>query len=60
MLPITFGILRDKERADLGMATAVIEHKAALTIDDVKRELESMKRSAIEVEAEPVSEEEED
>lgn len=47
VLPICFGILRDKERADLGMATSVIEHKATLTIDDVKKELESMKRAVV-------------
>ena len=50
VLPITFGILRDKERADLGQATSVIEHRATLTIDDVKRELEAMKRAAIDAE----------
>ena len=32
---------------DLGQATAVIEHKAILTIDDVKAQLEQMKRGAI-------------
>ena len=29
------------------MATSVIEHKATLTIDDVKKELEEMKRATI-------------
>jgi len=46
VLPITFGILRDKEKNDLGMATSVIEHKASLTIDDVRKELEAIKRDA--------------
>ena len=52
VLPITFGILRDKEKNDLGQATAVIEHKATLTIDDVKAQLEEMKRGAVDVEVE--------
>ena len=47
VLPITFGILRDKEKNDLGMATSVIEHKASLSIEDVRKELAEMKRSAI-------------
>ena len=46
VLSITFGILRDKEKNDLGMATNVIEHKASLTIDDVRKELEAIKRDA--------------
>ena len=50
VLPIMFGILRDKERADLGQATSVIEHKASLTIDDVRRELAEMKRDAVDAE----------
>jgi len=37
---------------DLGQATAVIEHKATLTIDDVKAQLEQMKRGAVEAEVE--------
>ena len=52
VLPITFGILRDKEKNDLGQATAVIEHKATLTIDDVKAQLEQMKSGAIDAEVE--------
>lgn len=47
VLPITFGILRDKEKNDLGMATSVIEHKASLSIEDVRKELAEIKRSAI-------------
>ena len=50
VLPITFGILRDKEKNDLGMATSVIEHKASLSIEDVRKELAEMKRSAIDAE----------
>ena len=46
VLPICFGIFRDKERADLGQAQAVVEHKRVITIDEVKRELEEMKRDA--------------
>ena len=45
----------DKSQAqmnDLGQATAVIEHKATLTIDDVKAQLEQMKRGAVEAEVE--------
>ncbi len=49
VLPIMFGILRDKEKNDLGMATSVIEHKASVSIDDVRRELAEMKKDAIEV-----------
>ena len=39
VLPICFGILRDKERTDLGQAHQVIEHKQTITIEDVNREL---------------------
>jgi len=46
VLPITFGILRDKEKNDLGQATSVIEHKASITIDDVRKELEAIKNNA--------------
>ena len=52
VLPICFGILRDKERADLGQASTVIEHKRTVTIEDVKSELEAMKQEAIEVKTE--------
>ena len=51
VLPITFGILRDKEKNDLGMATSVIEHKASVSIEDVRKELAEMKQNAIDVEA---------
>lgn len=50
VLPITFGILRDKEKNDLGMATSVIEHKASVSIEDVRKELAEMKQNAIDAE----------
>ena len=50
VLPITFGILRDKEKNDLGMATSVIEPKASVSIEDVRKELAEMKQNAIDVE----------
>jgi hypothetical protein len=57
VLPITFGILRDKEKNDLGMATSVVEHKGSVSIDDVKRELEAMKKGAIDAEVSTRSDE---
>ena len=54
VLPITFGILRDKEKNDLGMATSVIEHKASVSIEDVRKELAEMKQNAIDVETKEV------
>ena len=53
VLPICFGILRDKERGDLGQAQTVVEHKQTLTIDQVKRELDEMKRNAEDVDPDP-------
>ena len=50
VLPIAFGILRDKEKNDLGQATSIVEHKKVVTIDEVQRELESMRTEAIEAE----------
>jgi hypothetical protein len=50
VLPICFGILRDKERADLGQASTIIEHKRTVTIDDVRADLEAMKKEAIDAE----------
>lgn len=44
VLPIAWGILRDKEKADQGQATQIVEHKKALTLDQVKAELDQMKR----------------
>lgn len=52
VLPVTFGILRDKEKNDLGQATSVVEHKTTITIDEVRQELEQMKQGAIEAEVE--------
>jgi len=40
------GILRDKERADLGQAQSVVEHKRVITIEEVRKELDEMKRDA--------------
>ena len=57
VLPITFGILRDKEKNDLGMATSVIEHKASVSIEDVRKELAEMKQNAIDVQTKEVSDE---
>ena len=51
VLPITFGILRDKEKNDLGQATAVIEHKTAITLEQVKGELDKMREEVIEVDS---------
>jgi hypothetical protein len=52
VLPICFGILRDKERADLGQASTIIEHKKVVTLDDVRADLEAMKKEAVEVKVE--------
>lgn len=49
VLPIAFGILRDKEKSDLGQASSVIEHKKVLTIDEVRSELNSLRSQATEV-----------
>jgi hypothetical protein len=50
LLPICYGVLRDHQRKDAGMADHVIEVKRSLTLQDVKRELESFKKDAIDVE----------
>ncbi len=52
VLPVLFGIVRDKEKADLNQATSVIEHKTTVTIDDVKKELDDLRRDAVDVEVE--------
>ena len=49
VLPIAFGILRDKEKNDLGQATSIIEHKKVLTIDEVKAELDEMRAEVIDI-----------
>lgn len=48
-LGILFGILRDKEKNDLGQATSIVEHKKVLTVDEVQKELDAMKAEVIEV-----------
>ena len=52
VLPICFGILRDKEMADAGKASTIIEHKKTLTVEEVRTQLEEMKKEAIEVKTE--------
>jgi hypothetical protein len=52
VLPVLFGIVRDKEKSDLNQATHIIEHKTSVTIDDVKKELDDLRRDAVEVEVE--------
>ena len=49
VLPIAFGILRDKEKNDLGQATSIVEHKKVMTIDEVQKELEDIKAEVIDV-----------
>ena len=43
VLPIAFGILRDKEKSDLGQATSIVEHKKVVSLDEVQKELDAMK-----------------
>lgn len=54
-LGVTFGILRDKEKADLGQASQTIEVKKVATLDDVRGHLEALRkeRDADIIEAEP-------
>lgn len=49
VLPVAFGILRDKEKSDLGQATTITETRNKITINDVKAELEAMKANAIDI-----------
>jgi len=49
VLPVAFGILRDKEKADLGQASTITENRNKVTINDVKAELEAMRVNAIDV-----------
>jgi hypothetical protein len=49
VLPICFGILRDKEKNDLGQATSIVEHKKVLTIDEVQKELDGLKGEVIDI-----------
>ena len=46
-LPIAFGILRDKEKNDLGQATSIVEHKKFQTIDEVQKELDAMRDAEV-------------
>ena len=48
VLPIAFGILRDKEKSDQGQATTIIEHKRTLTIEEVQADLARMRGKASE------------
>ena len=43
---------REKEKNDLGQATQTIEVRKTLSIEDVRVELEEMKREAIDVDVE--------
>ena len=54
LLPVCWGILRDHTRKDQGMATHTLEVRKTLTLADVKRELEDMKKDAIEGEVEDI------
>jgi len=47
VLPIAFGILADKERQYQGEASAIIEHRQVVTIDEVRKELDAIKSSAV-------------
>ena len=49
VLAIAFGILRDKEKADLGQASSIVEHKKAVTLEDVQKELRDLRNEAIDV-----------
>jgi len=42
-LGITFGVLRDKEKADLGQAQQVVEVKKTASLEDVKGHLEALR-----------------
>ena len=54
LMPVAFafGILADKERQYQGEASAIIEHRQVVTIDEVRNELEQMKRGAADAEVE--------
>ena len=47
VLPIAFGILRDKEKSDLGQATSIVEHKKVVSLDEVQKELDAMKATPV-------------
>ena len=50
VLPIASGIMIDKMRQSEGEATQTIEVKKSITLEDVRKELAEMKRSAIDAE----------
>lgn len=43
VLAITFGVLRDKERLDLGQASQTIEVKKQVSLDEVKQHLDTLR-----------------
>jgi hypothetical protein len=43
-LGITYGILRDKEKADLGQASTIVEVKKTASLEDVKGHLEALRK----------------
>jgi hypothetical protein len=47
LLPITFGILADKDRQNAGIPSQTIEVRKTLTLAEVKEELSQIKRDAI-------------
>jgi len=59
VLPICFGILRDKEKADLGEATTITEQRKVVSIDEVQKELEAMKAESIPAEVTDITPEQE-
>ena len=56
-LAICFGILRDKERQDLGLATQTIEVKKTVSLDEVKAHLATLREArdadVIEIDGDP-------
>ena len=57
VLPISLGILLDKVARDAGEANQVIEVKKAISLDEVKAELENMKKAEpVVIEAEGLEE----
>ena len=51
VLPIALGILVDKARAYAGEASAIVEHRKIVTVQDAAKELEALKAEAIKVES---------
>ena len=54
VLPIAWGIIRDKEKSDQGQATTIVEHKKAMTVEQVKAELDQMKKDVIDIDVQEV------